>query len=115
MISPIEICDASFSDCGPGSGPHRSMQDGAWQAAGSTFSAFLICGLVPMIPFVAGLKNAFWVASAVTSLIFVLIGALKSRWSTRPWWHSGLTTLAIGGGAAAVAYGIGAWLRGVTG
>ncbi len=83
----------------------------AWRAAGSTFAAFLLCGLVPLVPFVAGLKNAFWVASAATGLIFVLIGALKSRWSVQSWWHSGLTTLAIGGGAAAVAYLIGAWLR----
>jgi vacuolar iron transporter family protein len=85
-----------------------------WQAAGSTFSSFLICGLVPLLPFVAGLGNAFWVASVVTSLLFALIGALKAQWSTRPWWHSALSTLAIGGGAAAVAYGIGAWLRAIT-
>jgi len=85
-----------------------------WRAAGSTFSAFLLCGAVPLIPYVAGAKNAFGVASVVTSLMFVLIGALKSRWSVRPWWYSGLGTLLVGGGAAAVAYGIGAWLRGLT-
>jgi VIT1/CCC1 family predicted Fe2+/Mn2+ transporter len=82
-----------------------------WRAAGSTFSAFLVCGLVPLVPFVAGLNNAFEVASIATSLTFILIGALKSRWSTEPWWRSGLVTLAIGGGAAAVAYIVGAWLR----
>lgn len=85
-----------------------------WQAALSTFSAFLVCGLIPLVPFVTGVRNAFWVASAVTSVAFILIGALKSRWSTRPWWHSGLGTLAVGGGAAAVAYVIGAWLRHIT-
>ena len=86
-----------------------------WRAAVVTFSAFLVCGLVPLAPFVASLNNAFWTAAAVTGVMFVLIGALKSRWSTRPWWYSGLTTLAIGGGAAAVAYAIGTWLRGLTG
>jgi vacuolar iron transporter family protein len=86
-----------------------------WRAAVLTFSAFLACGLVPLIPFVAGFKDAFWTACVVTGLMFVLIGALKSRWSTRPWWQSGLATLAIGGGAAAVAYAIGAWLRGLAG
>jgi VIT1/CCC1 family predicted Fe2+/Mn2+ transporter len=86
-----------------------------WRAAGSTLSAFLLCGMVPLVPFVASLKNAFWAASATTSLIFVFIGALKSRWSIRPWWYSGLGTLAIGGGAATVAYAIGAWLRDFTG
>ena len=82
-----------------------------WRAAGSTFSAFLLCGLVPLVPFVAGLESAFWVASTATALMFVFIGALKSRWSIETWWHSGLGTLAIGGGAATVAYVIGAWLR----
>jgi VIT1/CCC1 family predicted Fe2+/Mn2+ transporter len=86
-----------------------------WQAAASTFSAFVLCGLVPLVPFVAGLKDAFGTASAVSGLTFVLIGALKSRWSIRPWWYSGLGTLAVGGGAAAIAYAIGAWLRGLTG
>jgi len=86
-----------------------------WRAAGSTFSAFLLCGLVPLLPFVMELKGAFLVASTVTGLMFALIGAVKSRWSIRPWWYSGLTTLAIGGGAAVVAYVVGAWLRTLTG
>jgi VIT1/CCC1 family predicted Fe2+/Mn2+ transporter len=60
------------------------------------------------------LKSAFWVASMATCLMFVLIGALKSRWSVQPWWQSGLATLAIGGGAAALAYAAGAWLRVLT-
>ena len=75
-----------------------------WRAAASTFSAFLACGLVPLVPFLVGVTSAFWVASAATSLTFVLIGALKSRWSIQPWWQSGLMTLAIGGGAAVGAY-----------
>ena len=85
-----------------------------WRAAGSTFAAFLVCGLVPLVPFVAGLGSPFRVASAATGLMFVMIGALKSRWSTRPWWYSALGTLAIGGGAAAVAFAAGAWLRELT-
>jgi len=83
------------------------------RAALVTFSAFLVCGLVPLIPFVAGLKHTFWTACIVTGVTFALIGALKSRWSTRPWWYSAIGTLLIGGGAAAVAYVVGAWLRGV--
>jgi vacuolar iron transporter family protein len=86
-----------------------------WRAAFMTFSAFLICGLVPLLPFVAEWKNAFSIACLVTGLLFILIGALKSRWSVESWWRSGLATLAIGGGAAAVAYVIGAWLRSLAG
>jgi VIT1/CCC1 family predicted Fe2+/Mn2+ transporter len=87
----------------------------ARRAAAATLSAFVLCGLVPLAPFVAGTREAFWVAAGATGLVFVAIGALKSRWSPHPWWRSALETLGIGGGAAAVAYGIGAWLRGLAG
>lgn len=85
----------------------------AWSAAGATFSAFLFCGLIPLLPFVLSLERPFWVAGIATSMTFFSIGALKSRWSVQPWWKSGLITFAIGGGAAAVAYVIGAGLRGI--
>jgi len=87
----------------------------AWRAAFSTFSAFIVCGLVPLVPFVTGVNHAFWNACVITGVTFVAIGALKSRWSIRPWWYSAIGTLIIGGGAAAVAYLIGAWLRHLTG
>ena len=86
-----------------------------WRAAGSTFSAFLICGLIPLLPFLAGVRRPFEIAAAVTAVVFLGIGALKSRWSVEPWWLSALSTLAIGGGAAVVAYFAGAWLRGFAG
>jgi vacuolar iron transporter family protein len=85
-----------------------------WRAAGSTLSSFLVCGLVPLVPFVAHVKNPFGVASTVTGLTFFLIGALKSRWSVERWWQSSLVTLSIGGGAAIVAYAVGSWLRTLT-
>jgi vacuolar iron transporter family protein len=84
-----------------------------WRAAFATFAAFLICGLVPLVPFIAGMSAAFLIACVITGVMFIVIGALKSRWSLHPWWYSGLVTLFIGGGAASVAYLIGAWLRGV--
>ena len=83
----------------------------AWRAAASTFLAFVVCGLVPLLPFALGMDHAFVVASTATGVVFAAIGAAKSRWSSAPWWRSALETLLIGGGAAAVAYGIGAWLR----
>lgn len=82
-----------------------------WRAAASTFIAFVVCGLVPLLPFLMELGDAFWAASTATGVVFFAIGAVKSRWSPRPWWRSGLETLAVGGGAAAVAYAIGAGLR----
>lgn len=82
-----------------------------WRAAAATFLAFLACGLVPLLPWVLGLGAPFWAAAIATGVVFAAIGAGKSLWSPHRWWRSGLETLAIGGGAAAVAYAIGAWLR----
>lgn len=83
------------------------------RAAGATFAAFIVFGAVPLVPFLAGVPNAFWVASGATGVVFAGIGALKSRWSPSTWWRASLETLAVGGCAAAVAYGLGAWLRGL--
>jgi VIT1/CCC1 family predicted Fe2+/Mn2+ transporter len=85
------------------------------RAAAATFVAFVGCGLVPLVPFALGLPDAFWLAAVTTGLVFTGIGALKSRWSPRPWWRSALESLTIGGGAAAVAYWLGAWLRELVG
>ncbi|MGH7430106.1 MAG: VIT1/CCC1 transporter family protein, partial [Candidatus Methylomirabilaceae bacterium] len=78
-----------------------------WLAGLSTASAFLVCGLVPLLPFMFGLMSPFGLACTLTGLVFFAIGSLKSRWSTRSWWRSGLETLGIGSAAAAVAYSIG--------
>lgn len=77
------------------------------QAALATFGAFLAAGLVPMLPFLLGLANAFPLSSALTLATFFGIGAYKSRWSLAPWWRSGTETLMIGGLAAAIAYCVG--------
>jgi len=77
------------------------------QAAMSTFAAFVLCGAVPLVPFLAGMQDAFWLACALTAAVFFAIGSAKSRWSLSRWWTSGLETLAIGAGAAASAYLIG--------
>lgn len=85
----------------------------AWLAALSTFSAFIICGLAPLIPFLFGASNAFMLATVFTGAVFFIIGSVKSLWSTTSWWRSGLTTLIVGSLAAALAYGVGVLLRGL--
>jgi VIT1/CCC1 family predicted Fe2+/Mn2+ transporter len=76
-------------------------------AALATFAAFLVAGLIPLVPFLIGLSQAFAVSAVMTMVVFFAIGALKSRWSLVSWWMSGLETLLIGGVAAALAYGVG--------
>ncbi len=86
-----------------------------WLAAWSTFSAFLVCGAVPLLPYLAGWPRPFELAVALTGAVFFAIGAVRSRWSVSPWWSTGLGTLAIGGIAASLAYGVGAALKALAG
>ncbi len=81
------------------------------KAAFATFAAFCLCGLVPLLPYVFGAREAFWLSTLLTGGIFFTIGSAKSRWSTASWWRSGLSTLAVGGLAAALAHAIGVLLR----
>lgn len=82
-----------------------------WMAALTTFSAFAICGVVPLVPFLIRIPNAFAISILLTAAVFFVIGSIKSRWSTVKWWRSGLATLFVGGIAAALAYAVGVFLR----
>lgn len=77
------------------------------RATVATFLAFLLAGLIPLMPFVLGMEGAFQISAVATGIVFFSIGAFKARWSLSPWWRSGLETLAIGGVAAALAFVVG--------
>ncbi|MGD0334827.1 MAG: VIT1/CCC1 transporter family protein [Xanthobacteraceae bacterium] len=74
-------------------------------AALSTFAAFIMCGLVPLVTYLSAGGLAACVAAAGAT--FFGVGAIKSRWSPLAWWRSGLETLLIGMSAAAVAFAVG--------
>ena len=80
-------------------------------AALATFFSFLLCGFVPLLPFLFGLPQPFLTATLLTALVFLSIGMFKSKWSLSPWWVSGLETFAIGSCAALIAYLAGWFLR----
>lgn len=82
-----------------------------WKAAASTFSAFCICGLVPLLPYLFAVENSFGISSALTGLTFFIIGSVKSRWSTASWLFSGLETFFVGALAAVLAYAVGVLLK----
>jgi VIT1/CCC1 family predicted Fe2+/Mn2+ transporter len=79
----------------------------AARAALATFAAFVVCGAVPLIPFVMSLSGAAIWATLATGVTFFGIGAIKARWSLTAWWRSGLETCAIGMAAAGMAYLLG--------
>jgi VIT1/CCC1 family predicted Fe2+/Mn2+ transporter len=82
-----------------------------WMAALATFSAFIACGLVPLLPHLIGLNNPVTLSMLMTGGVFFAIGSVKSRWSIAPWWRSGLSTLVVGSIAAGLAYGAGVLLN----
>lgn len=84
------------------------------RAGGATFAAFLVAGLIPLLPFVVPLLTtgqAFLISVVATSIAFLAIGLIKGRALDQPMLRAGLETLLTGGGAALLAYGVGALLR----
>ena len=91
----------------------------AGRAGVVTFSAFVAVGTIPLIPFLVNVAASDSIAApfawsaALTGVAFFLVGAVKSRFVDGSWIYEGLETLAVGGFAAGVAYGIGYALRGL--
>ncbi len=81
------------------------------RAGFSTLLAFVLCGLIPLIPFLIGMANPFLLSIMLTGIVFFAIGSAKSRWSVSPWWQSGLETFLIGALAASAAYWTGVTLK----
>ena len=87
----------------------------------TTFVSFLLIGFVPLAGYtfqsVLGLSESYTFLFAVfsTSVALFLVGAVKSRFSARSWFRSGLNVVMLGGFAAAISYGIGFLLRGLAG
>ena len=90
-------------------------------AATTTFLAFCIVGMLPLLAFIYGYfvpsnqSNLYWTSMAITGIAFFFVGAAKSLFVDQHWTWSGLETLTIGGIAASLAYAVGLLLKGVVG
>ncbi|MDZ4229800.1 MAG: VIT1/CCC1 transporter family protein, partial [Candidatus Veblenbacteria bacterium] len=86
-----------------------------WKNAVTTFSAFVLAGFVPLVPYFAGLtaRETFPYAIAATAVILFVVGSLRTLITRRRWLVSGLEMLAVGMLAAGVAYAVGAFLSGL--
>ena len=84
------------------------------KAACATFAAFVCAGFLPLlsfvIPYLEG-PTRFRVSALLAAVTFAMIGVAKGIVIERSIWRAGLETLLVGGGAAVLAYGVGAWLR----
>jgi VIT1/CCC1 family predicted Fe2+/Mn2+ transporter len=89
------------------------------KAAWWTFVAFLIAGIVPVVPFIinlvvgGGISTPFLWSSIATAVTFFAIGVFKARVVSGNTIKAGIETVAVGGMAAVLAYGVGWLLRGV--
>jgi VIT1/CCC1 family predicted Fe2+/Mn2+ transporter len=75
-------------------------------AATSSFAAFSVGALVPVLPFLFGLTSLLLTLVLSGAGLF-LTGALVARLTTRPAWYGGLRQLGLGAVAAGVTFGIG--------
>lgn len=85
-----------------------------WVSAGVTFTAFVLVGAVPLIPYIASsisMYEQFIISTFLAGAMFFLIGMLKSLALKKPILLSGLLTLLTGGTAAALAYFTAKFLR----
>ncbi len=84
------------------------------RAALATFVAFVTVGLLPLLPFLCPALDRvsrFTASAVMTAIAFAAVGVTKGLLLQRSALRSGLETLLTGGGAAALAYFVGAWLR----
>jgi VIT1/CCC1 family predicted Fe2+/Mn2+ transporter len=97
----------------------RLVPPNAIRAALATFTAFVLVGAVPLAPYVLGVSHEpgpMFIASVVASAVaFVTVGLAKGYVAEQSMWKSALETLAIGGGAAALSYIVGAALKALVG
>ncbi|MFD3953052.1 VIT1/CCC1 transporter family protein [Streptomyces albidoflavus] len=75
-------------------------------AAVSSFGAFAVGALLPVLPYLLG-AHALWPSVALALAGLFGCGALVARVTARSWWFSGLRQLALGGAAAGVTYLLG--------
>lgn len=81
----------------------------------TTFAAFVIVGIIPLLPFLLphtlDVNATFAVSAFATAAAFFVIGWIRGQLRNRPLILSGLETLFVGGAAAALSYVIGMALR----
>ena len=90
------------------------------KAALTTLAAFLLLGVIPLLPFIWNYLNGspatpYTLSAVLTGLAFFSIGTVKSRFVDQSWLFAGLESLLIGGSAATLAYLVGVLLKGIAG
>ncbi len=86
-----------------------------WATASATFLAFVVVGLVPLVPFIIAVAHApftvyaGWVSVIATMITFIIVGYISGSISGGDRRASALRTFIVGAIAAVIAFGV-AWL-----
>ncbi|MGW0802874.1 VIT1/CCC1 transporter family protein [Nonomuraea sp. NPDC002799] len=75
-------------------------------AAVSSFLSFSVGAVLPLLPYVLGVK-VLAVSAVVSCVALFAAGAIVSAVTARSWWYSGLRQLVVGAVAAGVTFGVG--------
>lgn len=75
-------------------------------AAASSFTAFALGALLPVLPYLLG-ANMLWPAVLLALAGLFGCGAAVARVTARSWWYSGLRQLLLGGAAGGVTFVLG--------
>lgn len=88
-------------------------------AASATFAAFIVFGAVPLLVYLlawvsgGGSGGLFPYCVAMTGVALFIVGALRSSFTERGRFRSGVEILIVGGLAGAISFGVGALLKGI--
>ena len=75
-------------------------------AASSSFVAFAVGALVPLLPYFFGVDTLLW-SLVLTAVALFAAGTAVARLTTRSWQFAGTRQLALGAAAAAISYAVG--------
>jgi VIT1/CCC1 family predicted Fe2+/Mn2+ transporter len=77
-----------------------------WVAAGSSFAAFAVGAVIPLLPFLFGAMSV-WPALMLSAIGLVVTGGIVAKITARPFWYGGGRQLLLGGVSAGVTFLIG--------
>ncbi len=93
----------------------RLESPSALRAAASTLGAFVLVGLIPLLPFLLGMSGnpqaVFATSAAATGVAFIGVGIARGLVLDQSLVRGGLETLAIGSVTAALSYAVGLALQ----
>lgn len=90
-------------------------EENPWKNGLATFAAFIVAGLLPLLPYVFSVEfgSAFATAVGMTGVALFAVGSARSIVTKEHWLISGLEMLGVGAIAAVSAYGVGYLLQGL--